>query len=269
MFDVLDLNPFYNFGVEIWNLMLSLIGYTSAQTPEGFSGLAWNYAAYVLYPWFFTIGATLMNLFFLIGFMRQASNLKQNFTLEVFVECCIKVLVGNALMISGVTLMRVILEMAAEAAGSILGGNHIVFSQADMDVGGTLFHLFLGVLFFAVCVTCSATIFLTVYGRFLYLYLMVVTAPVALSTIPGGPGISHTASSWCRAFLSKAFGIVAIAAAIAIASKMCNAIDFGGLSGLGEGLDGAIQAVQSMATMVLLTAAVKGTDTFMRRSFAL
>lgn len=263
------IQPFYLFGVMLWNSMIGLIGLTAVQTPSSFSQATWKYIINELQPWTFAIGATLLNLSFYIGFIRQAGNLKQDFTLEVFIECCTKVAIGNALMLSGTRLMKLFFSIASELAGSILLDTPVIFAQADTDVGSALFYALFGFLFFVVCLVCSVMIFLTVYGRYLQLYLLVAVAPVAIGTLPGGPGLSQTAYAWLRTFFAKVFEIVVIVMAIAIASKMCNSIDFGTMEGITGIFDGAIQAVQNICTMVLLTSTVKGADVFMRRVFAL
>lgn len=150
----------------------------------------------------------------------------------------------------------------------LIAGTDNPFVQSDMDGGAIFFYAVFGIIYFAVCLVSSVTIFLTVYGRYLQLYLLVLSAPIALSTIPGGPGISQTAGAWFKTLLAKSFSIVLIALAIIIASKMCAAIDFGQLAGI-EAADGFIQALQNIFNMLLLTASVKGVDEFMRRTFAL
>ena len=124
-------------------------------------------------------------------------------------------------------------------------------------------------LFFIVCLVCSGIIFFTVYARYLQLYMIVAVGPIAWATIPGGHGVSNTASAWIRTFLAKCFEIVIIALAISIGGAMCKSISFGDLTGIGELVDGAIQALQSMATMIIMTGAVKGADIFMHRTFGL
>lgn len=262
-------SPFYHLGVAIWDIMLALIGLNAVQTPVSFSSETWNYICNDLYPWTSAIGATILNISFYIGFVRQSNNLKQNITLEVFVECCIKVVIGNALMVSGLLLMRLLFEIASGLAGNILLETPVIFAQEDTDVGSAVFYAFFGIIFFVICIVCSGIIFLTIYGRYSQLYLLAGTAPIALGTLPGGPGMSQTAYAWIRTFLAKVFEIVLIVIAIVIASKMCNSIDFGSLEGVAGVFDGAIQAMQNICTMVLLTAAVKGMDVFMKRTFAL
>ena len=261
--------PFYYAGVAIWNGMLSLIGTVSVKTPETFSEGAWTYVTDTLYPWALAIGAMMLNIFFMIGIIRQTTNLKQNFTLEIFIDCCIKAVFANLLMLSGIELMKSFFSMASGICSSLMVETPNIAVQEDQDLGSILFYMIFGIIFLIVCLVCSVTVFLTIYGRYLQLYLLVVSGPFAWGTLPGGPGISQSAFAWLRTFLSKVFEVVLIVMAILIAGKMSSAIDFGTLSGIGGIFDGAIQAIQNICIMVLLTASVKGMDAFMKRVFAL
>ena len=260
---------FYRLGIIVWNSMLAMIGVVSSTTPMSLSNTTWTYITTEIYPFTFSLGTMLLNIFFFVGFFRQASNLKQNFTLEVFVECCIRVVFGNALMVSAMTMMQMFFHIAAAFSGDLLFDQSITLVQEDLDVESSIFHLFFGVLFFCLCLICSLTVFFTVYGRYLQLYLLVVTSPLALATLPGGPGVSQTAFAWMRTFLGKVFEAVLIALALAIGIRMCNAISFADMEIPGGIGDGIAQALQNMAIMILLAASVKGADRFMRRAFAL
>lgn len=263
------LTPFYSAGVAIWNGMFSLITGVSVKTPETFSEGTWSYVEGTLYPWALAVGSMMLNIFFLIGLIRQTTNLKQNFTLEIFVECCIKVVFANAMMLSGMELMKIFFNMAGGICESLMLETPELFAQEDMDVGSVLFYMIFGIIFLVVCLVCSVMVFFTVYGRFLQLYMLVVSAPIAWGTIPGGQGVSQTAVAWFRTFLSKTFEVVMMVIAILIAGMMCTGINFGNMSGIGGIFDGAIQALQNICTMVLLTASVKGMDGYMRRTYAL
>lgn len=264
-----SLSPFYTFGTVIWNLMLKLIGVTVGQTPDTYSQLAWGYVQYEIYPWMLALGQSLLVTFAMIGYLRQAGDIKRDMTLEALVDCGIKLILASALMVSGLDLMQLLFSMAAKLSGGILTSTPVIYMQLDMDVGAFLFYLFFGFLYFMVCLVCAGMIFLAVYGRFLNLYLLVLSAPIAMSTLPGGQGMSQTAYAWLKTFLAKTFEIVLIALAIVIGSRLSNLIDFGHLEGVAGIFDGAIQALQNLSTMVLLTASIKGMDMFMRRTFAL
>ena len=112
-------------------------------------------------------------------------------------------------------------------------------------------------------------IFLAVYGRFMQLYVMVACAPLALPFLAGGHGVERTGSAFIRAFLGKCFEIVVIALFLGIGTRLCRSIDWGSMEGIEGIFDGAQQCIQSMITMVLMAASVKGADSFMRRVFGL
>jgi len=269
-FSVFDftITPFYYLGMCIWKVMLALIGVTAGETPQTFSAGTWNYITQSIYPLFLAIGSSLLNVFFCVGYLRSVSNLRDGMTLEMFIELLIKVALGNLVIQSIIPIMEQIFNLAGGISQMLVVGVDNPFTQNDLDGGAIFFYAVFGIIFFAVCLVCSVTIFLTVYGRYLQLYMLVLSAPVALSTIPGGPGISQTAGAWFKTLLAKTFSIVVIALALIIASKMCAAIDYGQLAGI-ESVDGFLQAVQNIFNMLLLTAAVKGVDEYMRRTFAL
>lgn len=261
------LNPLYTYGQKIWVFLMELSGLAAGQTPESFSSGAWTFTVDTLYPWMLGISAVLLNLFFCVGLCRQMSNLKQNFTLEIFVEFMIRVFIANSVLQGGIILVQGMFSIAAQAGSGIMAGTRITFEQVDFDAGAVLFYFLLGIIYFAVCLTSGGMIFLAVYGRFLQLYLLVFSMPVAVSTVAGGQGISSTAYAWLRTFLAKTFSIVIIAAAVAVSSRLCGGIDFLSMS---EGaMDGMLEAVQNIFVMVLLASSVTGADAFMRRVFAL
>ena len=210
------ITPFYYIGMAVWKIMLILIGVTAGETPQAFSEGTWNYITQSLYPLFLAIGSTLLNVFFLIGYLRSVSNLRDGMTLEMFIELCIKVALGNLVIQSIIPIMEQIFNLAGGISKLLIAGTDNPFVQSDMDGGAIFFYAVFGIIYFAVCLVSSVTIFLTVYGRYLQLYLLVLSAPIALSTIPGGPGISQTAGAWFKTLLAKSFSIVLIALAIII-----------------------------------------------------
>lgn len=264
-----DVKQFYQVGNSIWNFIMSLVGTTAALTPKQFSSYTWAYVTTEVMSWTLTIGAAMLNIMFMIGIIRQTTNLKDNFTMETFVESMFKVMLGNFLHLNGTYLMKLLFSMASGMAAGFLVSTPPSFEQMDQDLGSELFYLCFGLIYMIVAIVCAGMIFLTVYSRYLNLYLLVATGPIAWSTIPAGHGVSSVASSWIRTFFSKCFEIVIIALAVVIAAAMCRSIDFGTMTGLGELVDGFLQALQNLATMIILTGAVKGADVFMHRAFGL
>ncbi|MGN1155734.1 MAG: hypothetical protein ACI4TK_06120 [Agathobacter sp.] len=266
-FDFLGGGLSYGFGTGLWNLMISLITATIGTTPEEFSSEAWNYVTTVVYDSCLSLAASMLNIMYLIGLMRQAVKLRENYTAEMLVDALIKVIIANFGLLNGLTLMRQFFGIASTLATVFLGNRGgLYFEQSVHDLSSTLFYFLFGIIYLIVSLVCSAMIFLAVYSRYMMLYFLVGVAPFAWITLPGGSGVSNTFFSWLKTFIAKSLEVVGIAILIGIGSALCKKIDFGTASGIARG---AMQAIQNMATMILLAASIKGLDITMRRIFGL
>lgn len=260
---------FFQMGSEVWNLLMGLTGGVLGLTPEAFSGGAWRYVSGTLYPVTLSVGVLFLNLTFLAGFFRNAGNLKQNFTMEILLELIIKALLANVLMQGGLGIMQGLFGAAAGLAGAAGAGQSLSVKVEDIDAGATLFGCLFGIIYFLACLICGALIFMAVYGRFLQLYVLTACAPLALPFLAGGRGVERTGAAFIRAFLGKCFEIVVIVIFLGVGTRLCRGIDWGDMDGIAGWFDGAGKCLQSMVTMVLMAASVKGADSFMRRVFGL
>lgn len=124
--------------------------------------------------------------------------------------------------------------------------------------------------YFLVAMVCSFLILITLYSRYIKLYLLVVTFPLAMPSITGGRGIEGTAYAWMKSFLSNTFEIVIIALAIAIAGRITSGISiFTSDNAIFNAFDGFAQALNSMVYMILMAVSVKGAPTFLNKTFNL
>lgn len=260
---------FFSLGDSVWGWMMGMVTGVLGLTPETFSGGAWGYVSGTLYPVTLSVGVLFLNITFLAGFFRQASNIKQNFTWEILIELAIKALLANVLMQGGLGIMQGLFRAAAGLADAAGGVKDFSAAVGDIDAGTTLFGCLFGIIYFMVCLVCGGMIFLSVYGRFLQLYVLTACAPLALPFLAGGQGVERTAASFIRAFLGKCFEVVVIVIFLGVGTRLCRGIDWGDMDGVAGWFDGAGKCMQNMVTMVLMAASVKGADSFMRRVFGL
>lgn len=266
-FEVLGGGLSYVFGTGIWNTMVNLISTTAGTTPENFSSTAWDYVVYVVMDGSLSVAASILNIMYLIGIMRQAVKLRENYTAEMMVDALLKVVIANYGLLNGLELMKLFFGISSSLASYFIGARGgIHFDQQTHDASSTLFFFVFGIIYLGVSLVCSAMIFLAVYSRYMMLYFLVGVAPFAWITLPGGSGVSNTFFSWLKTFIAKSLEIVAMSIFMGIGAAMCNKIDFGTIQGIGEG---AMQSIQNMCTMILLAASVKGVDVTMRRVFGL
>ena len=263
----------------IWNFFIGLSTDYITLSPvssEGF-GDVWITIQSQFGTFFYSIGVAVLNLFFLIGFVRQASNLKQSYTLESFIEAAIKLVLANALMYHCWNLMAGILSIATYMTPS---GSAITFDTTidpavvtadlqDLLQGGMLtgaLVVIILLIYLLVSMICGIMIFITVYTRHFQVFVLATTAPLALSTIAGGESISRTGYSWIRAFLGKAFEIVIIGLSLAVGSMIANQLSTFVSIGTNTTMNALILEV---LTMIIITASVKGADVLMTKVFSL
>lgn len=267
-FDEIFYGPFFQAAKWIWVWIMQLSTGLISESPEKFSPDAWKFVTEILYPWALGIGVVCLNLFFMIGFLRSISNLKENLTLEMCVEAMIRLVAVNALLQTGLTFIRTFFQMASLLAGQVISFDAPDFFTNDNDLGAHLFWWLFGFGYFLVAVVCAVMIFLTLYGRYVKLYLLIIFYPLAMPTLAGGRGMDASAVAWVKTFLSNAFEIVAIALVISITGRLIGGINMPEDT-FTQNFDGFAQAIQSIFYMILMAVMVKGVGPFLNKSFNL
>lgn len=261
--------PFFLIANAIWDACMAACTGLMETTPESFSANAWNYVRTELYPWAIGIGISMMNLFFLIGFCRVATNFKENITLELCIESLIRIAALNILLQKGFDLIRMLFRIASYMAGYVMREDSIGLFTTDEDIGSHLFWWLFGFGYFLVALVCGMVILMTLYGRYIKLYLSVVFFPLAMPSLLLGRGADATAYAWIKSFLSNVFEIVVIALVMSIAGMLIRGISLFGEVTVAGFFDGGFQAVNALISMVLMTASVKGASSYLNKSFAL
>ena len=255
----------------IWNASMALIAGLLTRSPQSFSSPAWSFVNGTLYPFALSIGLSLLNLFLIIGWLRALTRLHENITLEMTVNALIKVVAANVLFLNIKTIMTSLFSTATLMTGSIFTLQAPTLITEDLDLGAALFYNLFGILYILAAIVCSFMILITVYSRYIRLYLLVVSAPFALPTIIGGEEARRTSISWLKTFLLNTFEIVMIAMVMVICFKLIS----GGVSLYEQGnvaveaANGMLDALNGLFTMVLMTASVKGVNSFMAKTFGL
>ena len=183
----------------------------------------------------------------------------------------IKVVAANVLFLNIKTIMTSLFSTATLMTGTVFTLQAPTLITEDLDLGAALFYNLFGILYILAAIVCSFMILITVYSRYIRLYLLVVSAPFALPTIVGGEEARRTFISWLKTFLLNTFEIVMIAMVMVICFKLIS----GGVSLFEQGnvaveaANGMLDALNGLFTMVLMTASVKGVNSFMAKTFGL
>ena len=255
----------------IWNTAMRAVSGLLVMSPQTFSSGTWAFVNGTLYPFALSIGLSLLNLFFIIGWLQALTRLHENITLERTVDALIKVVLANVLFLNIKTMIRELFHVAALMTGSVFTVQAPQLVTSDIDVGSVLFYNLFGILYVIAAIVCSFLILLTVYGRYIRIYLLVVSAPFALSTIVGGEEARRTFTSWVKTFLLNTCEIVMIALVMVICFKLTesgvNIFEKGNAAV--EAVNGFWDALNGLFTMVVMTASVRGVNSFMGKTFGL
>jgi len=261
-------DPFYKLAEVVWITLMDLSLGVIGKTPSQFSPSAWSYVAHTLYPWTLGIGLSMVNVFFICSFLKAVSNLKEQVTLELFIEGMIRLVAVNVLFQMGFNLMKTFFSMASAMSGEIIDFQGPPLFTEEVDIGSHLFWWLFGLLYFLVALVCGIMIFLTLYSRYIKLYMLVVCFPLTMPSLISGRGIDETAKAWLRNFLGNAFEVVVIALVISISGKIIGGFNLPE-SSFADFFDGFGQALKSLIYMIGMTGAVKGANNFMNKTFHL
>lgn len=265
-------NVDWSWGSFAWNGLIGVVYDILTKTPQEFSPTAWHVITTELYPWFLSAGIALLNLFFFIGFVRQNINLRDNITIETWIEGFIKVIIANGIMSNGLSLVSDLVSLSVSMTSFAIGSEAPVLSVTEVDAGSVAFFLILGWnIYLILCLVCGIMVLLEVIKRYLYLNVAIVVGPIALSTLAGGRGLESTAHSWIKAFLTYCFQIVIIAIILRIGTLMGSSLAgfLQSSSGIGDWFDGFTLFLNNMIFIVFMTVAVKGSDNMLKQMFDL
>lgn len=260
------ISPTYSLGVKIWNQVLLLCLYGGIIGPADYPQ-AWNYMTDTLNPFFVAVSATMLNMFFYIGFCRQVGNFKENMTLETGLNIFVKMILGNVGINYALYFAKWIFSISGLSARVLMDLSDITVDLYDLGAGELVFYSFFGIIFLVVAICSAATVFITMYTRIIHLYLLAATGPLAVSCIPGGPGIQNAAGAWIKELIAKSCSIIAIVLGVALISKMVASDGFFNLTL--EQLAPLAKYVKNMFIMMLIAAFVKGAESFVKRTFGL
>lgn len=251
----------------IWNCCMAVLTGFMPVGPHNFAPEAYSYVTTEVLPVTLSMGITLANLFFMIGFFRESADLRKNFTWEILIYSLMKVLLVNVLLMNGIIIIREFFSVASYLSANIMLSDVPDITPPTSDIGAMLLYWVLGLVYLIVAVVCLFLIFQTIGSRYLNLYLMICTYPIAIATIPGGHGIDRTASSWIRTFIAKTFEVVIMSLAIVLSGKIMEGVNL--FYGANTADNEMLSVITNLFHMAFMAASVKGAESFLQRAFGL
>jgi len=261
--------PIGNLSESIWNAGVQLIMSYALDSPQDFNRPAWTFAISDLFSISKSVGIVLVNLLFFANFIRAATNLKQNITLEMCVEAFAKLVFANVLMLKLDTAIRAITNATTNFAGVIsVNQSTLTMDIVDLDIDWSFTYWLIDLVGIFIAGFCVFSLIKAFFIRYFDIYLLIAVAPLAISTISGGHEIDNTAKAWIKTFIGKCFEVVIMLMALGIGGYFASSLDLSQYITAVEMFANSIAIkISHLICMLIITTAVRSSDEFTRRAF--
>ena len=281
-------------GSEIWNMLLKLAASSFSISPDELEGF--GVVTGDLYDGFLGAGVILVTFFFFVSYIREISDFRHMLTLERTITVMVRVIITYALLlylkpllISIMGLFTDLTEISLSASASEIAGLSVNTGTAVSPLPGSpqlpgggiaaaprvnLFKIFLSIFYLLCAMVCGGIIVIEVWSRYLRIYVLIIGAPLAVSSFAGGQEAERTGHAFIRAFTGACAQVLIIGLTLTLAVAVSASMQehFVSDASFWEKLFGVADAykyVTQMLSMILTATAVKGADALLRHAFAL
>lgn len=249
---------------------------------------AWAIVTGSIYSLSLGIAASLAVLFFVMGWLRESIDIRNNFTLENTFRFFVRFAITISLIVNSLALINGITQCTTAVVGTM----NVKMQEIDADGifedleksiekdedadGGTWLAIGFGSMLGGlmgglVIIVCAVTLVLSVLSRLFKLLLCIPFAPVAFAGFAGGHEFAQSGIAWLRTFIGYALEAVVIALAISISFGLFKDANlFGGTIGSKVTMVTLIlQICEYCMPMITACACVKGAEMTVRRCLGL
>ena len=219
-----------------------------------------------------------MTVLFLINFVKETADIRHNTTLESAFLMILKLIIGNVVLLNLKSIILLVIGMEQDLLGIVAPSGSASLQLTipglddwEMSAQGAVLGFLLGFLFIIVAVGGTIVILWTAYGVFFKIFFYIATAPLAMSTILGTQGMSHSAYAWIKTFLCALGELAGMILMLRLGAALINAQGFfpalpeGGIWDiLGMQVWGGLQCTLSI---IIIVGGVKSVDSLIRRAF--
>lgn len=204
-------------GYNIWNNTLQIIISILSVNPESISGGAPYQLVNAIYTPLLSVGYTILVLSYLLSVAHEVTDVRQLRRPEWIVMSLFRLLVAQAIMANGLTLLRGIYAFVIDVLQLVSGHTLQLQPMQELsdEVRTTITSLnllestgliLIAILFLILMIGASIFIIVTVYLRFCRLFMLMSMAPLFLGTLGGGvlggTGLSRSGQAYLQNHVS-------------------------------------------------------------------
>lgn len=262
---------FFEMSGYVWNDLMKMSNQVLLKNPsEGVYENTWNQISNI-YTTLNSIAVTLVVLFFVYSFCRDAVDLHTDMTMEKTIKLFIRLTIVTNVMGLALTWMpkfmrwaKILTEAALGEAkfGFYFDGVKIYETVAESSDWGALVAFLTSFMFFLFTCVCGFLIVFTIINRIIKIYMIAPFAGVALSTLAGGGQIAQVGYSYIKTFFGYVLSALLIAVVIVISTTFIDTISL-------ESESAIITLLTYCLKMGAISSSVKASDSVMQKAFGL
>lgn len=222
-------------GYSGWEGCIEITNQILVQNPQ--NGDGWNVVgpSSGIYTLMSTIGASLLVLYFVLGWLKESIDIRNNFTLENMFRFFVRFAIAATIVSSAASLATGMIDCSVAMVSQVAENNAQnmeevgdVFSSVKLaleDEGDEdgwmivicgMICLLLSIFGSVIVIINGVKIIITVMQRIFKLLIAVPFAPVSLAGFAGGHEFSQMGIAWVKTFIGYALEAVVIAVALQI-----------------------------------------------------
>ncbi len=262
---------FFEMSGYVWNDLMKLGSQVLIKNPSsGTYKDTWTQVSNI-YTAINAIAVTLMVLFFLYSFCRDAVDLHTDMTMDKTIKLFIRLIIVTNVMGLALTWMPKFMGWAKILTETILGeakfgfyfdGVKVYEAIADSSGWGALVGFLTSFLFFLFTCVCGFMIVFTILNRIIKIYMIAPFAGIALSTLAGGGQIAQVGYSYIKTFFGYVMSALLIAVVVVISTTFIETISLKSDSAI-------ITLLVYCLKMGAISSSVKASDSVMQKAFGL
>ena len=258
----------YESACDLFNSVLGIIYSLLGVNPTtGSYEKTWNIVQN-LYNVFLSVGASLVVIFFVYGFCRDAVDIKAELQMEATIKMFIKIIMAETLMEGVIKWLPRMFGWAIKLLGVTKASTFKLDSKAlskqltDSQV--ILAGFIMALIFLLVVLAASVIMIWTCLGRFLNLYLVIPFGSIALATLAAGGQAAQTGYAYIKSTLLYTFEIVAMGIVLAIAPAFLK-----GSSIADSSSPEFLVLVEAIVKILVIASGLKGAESVIKRAMNL
>lgn len=280
------LYDFLSFALSMYNKFAQMATGMLGQDPAAFNSAGWNIVTNVNNV-FLIIGATLVVIFFLMGFCSESLDIRQDFRIENILRMFIKLSIAEFFVINSMKIVRMLFALPTGIIEKLSGNNLTVNASVPQSIQAiandpvrngmsgwigllmVILIYIMAVVFLLVVTGCGMMILYEAYQRFFKIMMLIPYGTLANSTIAGNHMLNRSAEAFWKYALSTILEAVTMYLAMALSAAVLSS----GTLGLTEGTSGVFfifaWILESSFICMLTLGLVKGADMVTQKALGL